>query len=63
MFQAVQSSLFLYADDSSVVFQGNDVIRIENQLNGDFTNICEWFVDNTLAEIRLNVYFLLLNVK
>ena len=52
MFQAVQSSLFLYADDSSVVFQGNDVIRIENQLNGDFTNICEWFVDN-----RLSIHF------
>ena len=28
------------------VFQGKDVIEIEKQLNGDFTNICKWFVDN-----------------
>ena len=39
--QAVKSNLFLYADDSCPIFQGKDV-----RLNGDFTNICEWFVDN-----------------
>ena len=47
--QAVKSNLFLYTD---VSFQGKDVIEIENQLNGDFTNICEWFVDN-----RLSIHF------
>ena len=46
--QAVKSNLFLYADDSCLVFQGNDV----KQLNEDFTNICEWFVDN-----RLSIHF------
>ena len=50
--QAVKSNLFLYADDSCLIFQGKDVIEIEKQLNGDFTNICEWFVDN-----RLGIHF------
>ena len=50
--QAVQSNLFLYADDSCLVFQGKDVIEIEKQLNKDFTNVCEWFVDN-----RLSIHF------
>ena len=50
--QAVKSNLFLYADDSCLIFQGKDVIEIEKQLNEDFTNICEWFVDN-----RLSIHF------
>ena len=33
-------------------FQEKGVIEIEKQLNGDFTNICEWFVDN-----KLSIYF------
>ena len=47
--QAVKSNQFLYADDPCLVFQGKDVIEIEKQLNRDFTNICEWFVDNRLS--------------
>ena len=35
-----------------VFFQEKGVIEIEKQLNGDFTNICEWFVDN-----KLSIYF------
>ena len=31
MSQAVKSNLFLYADDSCLVFQGKDVIEIEEQ--------------------------------
>ena len=50
--QAVKSNLFLYVDDSCLVFQGKDVIEIEKLLNKDFTNICEWFVDN-----RLSIHF------
>ena len=50
--QTAKSNLFLYADNSCLVFQGKDVIEIEKQLNGDFTNICEWFVDN-----RLSIHF------
>ena len=33
-------------------FSGKNVIEIERQLNGDFKNICEWFVDN-----RLSIHF------
>ena len=47
--QAVKTNLFLYADDSCLIFQGKDVIEIEKQLNRDFTNICEWIVDNRLS--------------
>ena len=50
--QAVKSNLFLYADGSCFIFQGKDVIKIEKQLNTDFTNICEWLVDN-----RLSIHF------
>ena len=50
--QGVKSNLFLYADDSCLVFQVKNVIETEKQLNGDFTNICEWFVDN-----RLSIHF------
>ena len=49
---AVKSNLFLYADDSCLVFEEKDVIKIEKQLNGDFKNICEWFVNN-----RLSIHF------
>ena len=47
--QAVKSNLFLYVDDSCLIFQGKDVIEIEKQLNRDFTGICEWFVDSRLS--------------
>ena len=50
--QVVKSNLFLYADESCLIFQGKDVIEIEKQLNRDFTSICEWFVDN-----RLSIHF------
>ena len=47
--QAVKSNLLLYADDSYHVFQGKNIIEIEKQLNRNFTNICEWLVDNRLS--------------
>ena len=50
--KAVKSNLFLYADDSCLIFQGRSVIDIEKQLKEDFINICEWFVDNRI-NIRL----------
>ena len=59
--------MFLYADDSCLVLQGKDVKEIEKQLNGDFTNICKWFVDNRLrihfGEDQTKSILLLLNVK
>ena len=47
--QAINSRLMLYAVDSCVVFQHKDTKVIEEQLNKDFTNLCEWFVDNKLS--------------
>ena len=44
--QAVKSNLFLYANDLFLMYQHRDVEEIEKQLNKDFENICNWFVDN-----------------
>ena len=49
MSQAVKCHLFLYADDSCLVCQHKDVNEIGKQLNVDFSNICDWFVDNKLS--------------
>ena len=52
MSQAVKCHLFLYADDSCLVCQHKDINEIEKQLNVDFSNICNWFLDN-----KLSIYF------
>ena len=49
MSQALKSNMFLYADYSCLIFQGKDVLETEKQLNGDFTNVCEWSVNNRLS--------------
>ena len=49
MSQAVKCHLFLYAHDSCLVCQHKDINEIEKQLNVDFSNICNWFVDNKLS--------------
>ena len=46
---AVKCDLLLYADDTCLVFQNKNVKDIEKQLNEDFANICDWFVDNKLS--------------
>ena len=50
MKQVIASELLLYADDSCIVFQHKDVKYIENQLNQDFRNLCDWFIDNKLSK-------------
>ena len=50
--QDFHSNLFLYADNSSLKFHYKDVHPIEHQLNKDFANLCEWFIDNKL---RINL--------
>ena len=47
--QAVKSNILLYADDTCIFFQHADVNVIEKQLNEDFSNLCDWFVDNKLS--------------
>ena len=50
--QAVKSNLFYMLMTLALFFQGKYVIETEKQLNEDFANICEWFVDN-----RLSIHF------
>ena len=47
--QAVKSNLFLYVDNSYLMYQHRDVEKIEKQLNKDFENVYDWFVDNKLS--------------
>ena len=47
--QAVDCDLFLYADDACLLFQHNDPERIKEELLKNFSNICDWFVDNKLS--------------
>ena len=49
MKQTVKCDLFLYADDACLVYQHNNVSNIEQNLNKNFSNICDWFVDNNLS--------------
>ena len=50
--RAVNSELLLYADDTCLIYMGKNIQKIEEQLNSDFTSLCEWFIDN-----KLNVHF------
>ena len=50
--QVVKSNLPLYATDSCLMYKYRDVEEIEKQLNKDFENICNQFVDN-----KLNIHF------
>ena len=49
MSQAVKYNLFLYADDTCLVCQHNDINEIEKQLNKDFENICDGFANNKIS--------------
>ena len=49
MVQAVNCDLLLYADDTGLIFQHKDINIIRQQLNRNFSNICDWFVDNKLS--------------
>ena len=41
--------LLLYADDSCILFQDKNIAAIEQKLNENFSNICDWFLDNKLS--------------
>ena len=49
MVQAVNCDLLFYADGTGLIFQHKDINIIEQQLNRNFSNICDWFVDNKLS--------------
>ena len=42
---AMKCNLFLYADDTYLVFQSDNVKDIEKQLNEDLQNMWDWFAD------------------
>ena len=43
------SELFLSADDSCIVFQSRDINSIQEKLTHDFSEVCDWFIDNKLS--------------
>ena len=47
--QAVNSNLFLHADDLCLMLQHKEVEEIEKVISNGFENICDWFVDNKLS--------------
>ena len=49
MAQAVDCDLYLYADDSCLVYTGKSAQEIEDALNKNFNSLCNWFVENKLS--------------
>ena len=46
MLQDVDCELMLYADDSCLILQHNDITKIETSLNKNFSMLCDLFADN-----------------
>ena len=40
---------YLYADDTYIFYQHEDVKKIENVLNKEFSSLWQWFIDNKLS--------------
>ena len=49
MKQAVDCDLFLHVDASYLVYQHKEVKEIERNLNKNFSDVCDWFVNNKLS--------------
>ena len=47
--QAVKCDLFLYEDDTCLTFQNENVKEIKDELNLNFSSLCDWFIDNKLS--------------
>ena len=47
--KAVKCDIFLYVNDTCLVCQQKVINKIENQLNKNFCDISDWFVDNKLS--------------
>ena len=47
--QAVKYHLFFYADDTFLTFQHENVKETEDQLNLNFSSLCDWLIDNKLS--------------
>ena len=40
---------YCYADDTCIFYHHEDVKKIENVLNKEFSSLCQWFIDNKLS--------------
>ena len=40
---------YLYADGTSIFCQHKDIMEIEDALNKEFANVCDWFIDSKLS--------------
>ena len=49
MVQDVDCDLYLYTDDSCLVYTGSDVKTIESNLNKNFNSLCDRLVENKLC--------------
>lgn len=58
MSMTVKCDLFLYPDDTCLVFQRKNVKDIKEQVNEDFASICDWFVDNKISSFSIVELFL-----
>ena len=47
--QGVVSDSLLYVDDTCIVLQNKNVIKIEKQLLRNFSSLCDWFFDDKLS--------------
>ena len=47
--QAVKCDLFLYADDTCLIFQDENMKESEDHLNLNFSSLCDWFINNKLS--------------
>jgi len=49
MAQAVDCDLYLFADDSCLVYSGDNVKEIDETLGKNFNSLCDWLVENKLS--------------
>ena len=43
------AGFYLYADDTCIFYQHEDVKKIENVLNKEFSSLCQWFKNNNFG--------------
>ena len=41
---------YLYADNTCIFYQDEDVEKIENVLNKELSSLCEWFIDKKVID-------------
>lgn len=58
MLMVVKCNLFLYANNTCLVFQSDKIKDIKKRLNQDYANMCNCFVDRffTLEVIKPNLF-------